>query len=61
MNRLVTRAGKVLTGAAKVRTIMLAYYAGIGTGCFLMLAWVAIIHFAPQVALGFIQQVSGVL
>jgi hypothetical protein len=61
MNRLIAGAGKVLTGAAKVRTIMLAYYAGIATGCFIMAAWVAIIHFAPQVALGLIQQVSGVL
>ena len=55
MNRALV--GKVLTGAAKVRTIMLAYYAGIATGCFIMVAWAYTLAYATPQALALLEWV----
>lgn len=57
MNRALV--GKVLTGAAKVRTIMLAYYAGIATGCFIMVAWAYTLAYATPQALALLEWVQG--
>lgn len=60
MNRpFVARAGKIITGAAKARTIMLAYYAGIATGCFIMVAWAYTLAFATPQAIALLEWVQG--
>jgi hypothetical protein len=57
MNRLAPVALKF----AKARAMWLLCLACFTAGWLACAAWVAVIHFAPSVALGFIQQVSGVL
>ena len=48
---------RIITGAAKVRTIMLAYYAGIATGCFIMVAWAFVLAFATPKAVALLEWV----
>lgn len=49
MSRLAKAGAYLLHSGLKIRTIMLAFYAGIVIGCFLMVAWVYTLKFAtPQ-------------
>jgi len=51
-------ARKALSLGVKVRSLMLAYYAGIATGCFLMVAWAYTLAFATPHAIALIERVQ---
>lgn len=62
MKSTIVRIGaKVLSLGIKVRTIWLAYLAGIFTGWMLCFALVLVIHFAPLVALDLIGQAKAMM
>lgn len=55
MNRLAKAGAYILHTGLKVRTIMLAFYAGIALGCFLMVAWVYTLKFATPHAVALLR------